>query len=66
VKMGENLPWRLGLYLVSYKFSLYMAGIYLHSIGCSCGLGPSVSPNKLDIDGKEHFGTSSNGGDGGA
>ena len=45
---------------VYYKFKGYI------HCDCSCVVGLSAKPNKLDIDGKEHFGASSTGGDGGA
>lgn len=54
---------RVKLHLVSHVYSMFK--VYL-PCDCSCVVGVSARPNKLDIDGKEHFGASSTGGDGGA
>ena len=51
------------LYLVSYIYSIFKSYI---PCACSCVVGLSARPNKVDIDGNEHFGASSTGGDGGA
>jgi hypothetical protein len=51
------------LHLISHVFSIFVE--YIHW-DCSCVVGLSARPNRLDIDGKEHFGASSTGGDGGA
>jgi hypothetical protein len=59
--MDVALPVKLRL--VSHIYSIIMSYI---RCACSCVVGLSARPNKLDIDGKEHFGASSTGGDGGA